>query len=702
MRRTGLLTVLALVVALLVATAGVAHAAPPNGTITTPTANQVLPAGTVTLRGTATDDVGVSRAQVAVRNTTTGLWRQANGSWGTRFVWLAAALATPGSTSTTWSYTFSATSGSYSVGVRVTDSGGDMDATPPWVPFRVAAGTDTAPDTTIASPSAGQVVDPGTITLSGRATDDRGVIGVQVAIRDSNGRWLRSDGTWTTTTTWLSGATLSGPGTTSTSWSRQVGLETGTYTAGARAQDTASRLDASPAWAAFSVRPGQTGRPNVVLILTDDQRFDTTDAMPATSRLIGDKGVRFRNAFVVNPLCCPSRATIGKGAYSHTTHVYANQGDLGPMEQYDDSSTLATWLDAAGYRTALMGKYFNSYDESRTAYVPPGWDRWLAFATSDVGGGRYYDYQLSVDGVPEVHGSAPEDYSTDVLAARATSFIRNTAPATPLFLWFSPYGPHEPATAAPRHIGAHTSTPVWRPPSWNEADVSDKPAYIRAQPTMTTTVRNRVDNLRRKQLDTLMSVDEAVEDIVTALDDTGRLDNTLIMFLSDNGFLWGEHRWGQDGSRQKNVPYEESIRTPLMIRYDPLTGADPGRTEDRLALAIDLAPTAAALAGASAPGVEGRSLVPLLDDSASSWRTAFLIEHTTTAVPAYCAVHTATEVYAAYTSGDQEYYDLTADPWELTNRASDPSVSTRVSALRARAQQLCTPAPPGFSWQPTS
>jgi arylsulfatase A-like enzyme len=567
----------------------------------------------------------------------------------------------------------------------------------------VAATADATPETMITSPAAGQVVPPGTLTASGRATDDRGVSAVQVAVRDSQGRWLRTDGTWTTTTTWLSGAALTAPGATATDWSRAVTLSAGAYSIGARARDNASRLDPTPAWVAFTVRqptPPPTS-PNIVLILTDDQRFDTMDAMPATTRLIGDAGVRFRNAFVVNPLCCPSRATIAKGAYSHTTHVYQNGGPQGPMEAYDDTSTLATWLDGAGYATALMGKYFNGYDEARVSYVPPGWDRWVAFATSDVGGGRYYDYELSIDGVPEEHAQLPEDYSTDVLAARATSFIRGTDAETPLFLWFSPYGPHEPATAAPRHIGSHAGIPVWRPPSWNEADVSDKPAYIRAQPTLTSAVRDRVDNLRRKQLDTLMSVDEAVEDIVSALDETGRLDNTLLMFLSDNGFHWGEHRWGQTGPNQKNVPYEESIRTPLMVRYDPITAAAPGRTEDRLALAIDLAPTAAELAGVPAPGVEGRSLVPLLQGTTGSWRQDFLVEHSTTSpVPAYCAVRTTSELYAAYTTGEQEYYDLSTDPGELTNRVSDPTVAARVAVLRTRAQQLCSPVPPSFTWTP--
>lgn len=700
MRRSRWFVVLVMVGALFAAGTQGAVAAPPNGTITSPTANQVLPVGTVTLRGTAVDDVGVSRAQVAVRNTSTGQWRQPNGSWGSQFAWLTATLAAPGSTSTTWSYSYAATAGSYTAGLRVTDSSGSVDGSLPWVSFRVAATTDAAPDTRIASPAQAQVVAPGTVTLAGAATDDRAVSSVEVAVRDGSGRWLRSDGTWTTTTTWLSGATLSAPGTSSTSWTRPVTLGVdGPYTAGARARDSASRVDPTPAWVPFTVRASQPAdRPNVVLILTDDQRFDTMSAMPATSRLIGDAGVRFSNAFVVDPLCCPSRASIGKGAYPHRTRIYQNTGAYGPMAAYDDTSTLATWLDGAGYETALVGKYFNAYDESRTSYVPPGWDRWVAFATSDVGGGRYYDYQLSVDGAPEVHGAAPADYSTDVLADRATAFIRDTPASTPLFLWFSPYGPHEPATAAPRHLGAHSSTPAWRPPSWNEADVSDKPAYIRAMPSLTTTVRNRVDALRRMQLDTLMSVDEAVEDIVSTLEETGRLDNTLIMFLSDNGFLWGEHRWGQNGPQQKNVPYEESIRTPLMIRYDPITTADPGRTESRLALAIDLAPTATELAGTTAPGAEGQSLVPLLDGTSTSWRSDFLVEAGTTTVPAYCAVRTGTELYAAYTTGDQEYYDLTTDPSQLTNRVSDPAAAARVAALRARAHELCTPVPPGFAW----
>ncbi len=310
MRRTGVLTVVVLVVAALVATAGAAVAAPPNGTFTAPTANQVLPVGTVTLQGNATDDVGVSRAQVAVRNTSTGLWRQANGTWASRFVWLSATLASPGATSSTWSFAFQATSGSYSAGLRVTDTEGAPDATTPWVAFRVSS-ADAAPNTTITNPSPNQVVAPGTVTMAGTATDDRGVASVQVAVRDAAGRWLRTDGTWSTTTTWLTGAVLTAPGATSSGWSRQVDLVAGSYSAGARARDTASRYDASPAWVAFSVQETQpTSRPNVVLVLTDDQRFDTLDAMPATTRLIGDPGVRFRNAFVVNPLCCPSRATL--------------------------------------------------------------------------------------------------------------------------------------------------------------------------------------------------------------------------------------------------------------------------------------------------------------------------------------------------------------------------------------------------------
>src|SRR3990170_6725693 len=189
-----------------------------------------------------------------------------------------------------------------------------------------------------------------------------------------------------------------------------------------------------------------TAPPSIVLVVTDDQRWDTLWAMPSVEADLVDNGVVFSNGFVVNPLCCPSRASILTGRYSHGTGVYTNTSPDGGFSLFDDDSTVATWLDAAGYRTALVGKYLNGYDG---VTIPPGWDHWVAFSGNQ---GSYYDYSLNVDGALEPHGSAPEDYSTDVLATHAESFILGVPAEEPVLLYMTPYAPHGPATAATRHV----------------------------------------------------------------------------------------------------------------------------------------------------------------------------------------------------------------------------------------------------------
>ncbi|HEX6843961.1 MAG TPA: sulfatase-like hydrolase/transferase [Actinomycetota bacterium] len=577
-------------VALAAPQASAADLAPPNGLFTAPTQGQVLTANPVTLRGTATDDVGISAVHVAIRNTTTSRWLRADGTWGTAQVWLPTTLASPRARSTTWSYTFTATTGTYSTTVRARDTSWKIDPTRPWRGFSVSLTPPPPPP------------------------------------------------------------------------------------------------------------PPPTGKPNVVLILTDDQRFDTLWAMPNVQSLLVNHGVTFTNGIVANALCCPSRANILKGAYSHTTRVYQNSGTYGPFGAgFSDSSTVGTWMDGAGYRTAFVGKYFNFYEQNRGAsYVPPGWDRWVAFATDDVGGGRYYDYGLSVDGTRLAYGSTTADYSTDVLAGYAESFVRSTPAAEPLFLMFTPYAPHEPADAAPRHTSTFSSLAPWRPPSYDEPDVSDKPSYIRAIPRFGSTNTARIDSIRRKQYQSLQAVDDAVARLVTALQETGRLSNTMIVFTSDNGFLWGEHRWGRNGPENKQVPYEESIRVPYVVRYDPLVTAP--RTDPSLVLNIDLAPTFTALAGVPAPGAEGRSFLPLLQTPGSPWRTDLLIEHYLSNVPTYCAVRTTDSIYVRYGTGEQELYLLGTDPYELVNQAANPAYASLVASLRARAQELCVPTPPGYSF----
>jgi arylsulfatase A-like enzyme len=434
------------------------------------------------------------------------------------------------------------------------------------------------------------------------------------------------------------------------------------------------------------------GPPDMVLIVTDDQRWDSLWAMPKLQELVAARGVTFTNGFNTNPFCCPARASILKGAYSHGTRVYQNSGKYGPFPAFVDTSTIATWLDGVGYRTALIGKYFNGYTTARAEYVPPGWDRWVAFAASSSGGGAYYDYDLSVDGSVVHHGSLATEYSTDVLAGHAESFVRSTPSDASLFLMFTPYAPHQPATVAPRHAKAFPGLPLHRPPSYDEADVSDKPAYIQKLSPMSASTTSRLDTLRLRQLRSVLAVDDAVGRIVSALEETGRLSTTMIVFTSDNGFLLGEHRWDQ-----KRVPYEESIRAPFVVRYDPLV-AEP-RSDPNLVLNIDLAPTFAALAGVGTPGAEGASLLGLLADPSSPWRQDLLIENRGSAPPTYCAVRNATTVYVQYSTGEEELYDLVGDPFQLTNLAEDPSSSVRLAAMRERVHELCVPTPPGFTFR---
>jgi N-acetylglucosamine-6-sulfatase len=428
-------------------------------------------------------------------------------------------------------------------------------------------------------------------------------------------------------------------------------------------------------------------RPSIVLILTDDQRIDTLWALPTVQYALVNKGIKFANAFVVNSLCCPSRASILTGKYSHGTGVYTNKDPYGGFASFVDSSTIATRLQSAGYHTALFGKYLNQYKEAaHQGYVPPGWDHWTAMAALN---GRYYGYELSINGDLHYRGFGRDDYSTDVLASKAKRFIRETE--GPLFLYFAPYAPHAPAIPPRRYLDAFSETPVPRPPSYNEADVSDKPAWGRDRPSYTPEAEAYVDRFARDQYASLLAVDDAVRRIIVALRDTGRLHNTIIVFMSDNGMQWGEHRW-----LGKETPYEESIRVPMLLRWDA-AGLEP-RTDSHLVLNIDVAPTFAAAAGVEAPGADGMSLWPIVEDPSSPWRNQFLIEHVNNGhdPPTYCALRSERYLYAEYLTDEEELYDLETDPYELENVAGDPRMQTLKKELRARTDELCLPRPPGW------
>ena len=432
-------------------------------------------------------------------------------------------------------------------------------------------------------------------------------------------------------------------------------------------------------------------RPNVLLIVTDDQRWDTLDAMPVVQRELASRGVTFSHSFVSNPLCCPSRASILTGNYSHTTGVYRQTTPYGAFPSFHDASTLATWMHDAGYRTGLFGKYIDAYQsDALNGYVPPGWDRWVAFVHSG-----YYTYGLTVDGEPEFHGEDPStDYSTTVLGDAAERFILSAPEDQPLFTEFAPAAPHDPATPEPTFDGSFRDIAKWRPPSYDEADVSDKPAYMQALPRLHSEWMAWIDGLRRRQYETLQSVDVQIGRLLDALEETGRLENTLIVFTSDNGLLWGEHRW-----MKKEVPYDEALRVPMVVRYDPM--AIEPRTDDHLIVNVDIAPTIASIASVPHPATEGMSMEPLLANPDAPWRKDFLIEHMegSNPVPSYCGVRTETQKYVRYATGERELYDLSEDPDEMVNLIDDPARSNDVATLDARLDDLCDPPPPGMDEQ---
>ena len=417
-------------------------------------------------------------------------------------------------------------------------------------------------------------------------------------------------------------------------------------------------------------------KPNVLLIVTDDQQYRTLGAMSAVGKRIVDKGVNFVNGYVTNPMCCPSRASILTGNYAHTTGVYQNHHGF---ESFHDHSTVATWLNAAGYDTALIGRYLNAY---QPPYVPPGWDRWIAKTN---GGGVYYHYSLEDDGHIEHYGGTPRDYITDVLADKAVSFL-DSSMGKPFFLMFTPNAPHSPAEPSEKYLHAFPDLQRWRPPSYDEKRVRDKPMWVQRKDRLSAGQQRAIDAFRRDQLRTLLSVNDAIKRMLDELSATGRIANTLILFTSDNGYLWGEHRLVG-----KSVPYEESIRVPFVVRYDAM-GIEQ-REDAHPVLNIDIAPTIAHLARVSDRGADGRSLLPLLRDPKAPWRKQFLAEHIAGgAMPAWCEVHGTRHAYIYYADGEQELYNLDKDPHELRNIAG----SRRLSGYRHRLRELCRPSPPGL------
>jgi len=473
---------------------------------------------------------------------------------------------------------------------------------------------------------------------------------------------------------------------------------------------------------------------NIVFILTDDMRKDDLNStyMPQTTKELVEKGMSFQNAFVSNPLCCPSRATILRGQYSHNNKVWFNNNVFDPDPNVRDggwlgykgngyeADNLATHLQAAGYKTGLFGKYLNGYGTSGPSDVPAkGWDRWFAFKQPG-----YYNYDVTHNydltrndcepkpGTTTHFGSTSSAYSTDVLNTQVQNFIEfmgACAQGQPFFAYVSPYAPHGPATAATRD--RHTFDPAKAPrlASFNERDVSDKPPWIKSLRRLTSDDIASIDQRHENRIESLQAVDDLVAGVVSKLREKGMLSNTYIVFTSDNGWHHGEHRIRSGKAR----PYEESVRVPLVISGPGVPPVPPEEQPDELVLNTDYFPTFMDLAGAGARTptyVDGRSLRPLLLPDPTvpppPWRTAILIEgRKFSADPEieldvnYNAIRTSTHKYIEYEGGFRELYDFTpgtpgADPNELTNiySSADPTVPPRPD-LKARLDALrsCQP-----------
>ncbi len=442
-----------------------------------------------------------------------------------------------------------------------------------------------------------------------------------------------------------------------------------------------------------------TGKPNILFVLTDDMRASDLEYMPKTKNLLAGGGVKFTNAFVTRSLCCPSRATILRGQYSHNHQVWSTWPPLGGFEKFRDlgreRSTIATWLDNAGYDTILIGKYLNGYND--TTYVPPGWDHWHGYL------GQYSaTYRINENSQAATYDRS-QIHDTDLFADKATHFIRNSASGRPFFMHLSTNAPHTPAYAADRHKGMFLSEPLPKPPSFNEANVFDKPAWVRNKPRLTSDYVGYLNFLYRQRLRALQAVDEMVGRLVSALRDTGELSNTYIVFTSDNGYYLGEHRL-----EAKAAAYEEAIRVPLLVRGP---GVPQGVNRSQMALNNDLAPTFASWAGVTPPAfVDGRSLSPLVSASPPApWRTAFMVEHRrfmnegtyTVDKPDYDAVRTSQYLYVEYQTGERELYDLSTDPYELTSLHASASpallsdLKARLDALKSCAGAECKTAEDG-------
>ena len=442
---------------------------------------------------------------------------------------------------------------------------------------------------------------------------------------------------------------------------------------------------------AFTSVPGAATPPNIVVIMSDDQDYGSTlTRMLNVRSYMMAQGVTFPNNFAVNPVCCASRSTFLTGQYSHNDDVWTNDPD-GPRGggwisfQPHESNTLAVWLHNAGYRTSMIGKYLNGYSMNDPE-IPPGWDDWRVLIEPYVY--YYWGYKMNENGTLVSYGTDDPSYQTDVISNKAVAFIESMKNSSqPFFLEITGIAPHVGGSGRvpgnnsypvppPRWDGYYSGLPLPHPPSFNEADFSDKPQFMQDNvPLLDQAGIDSVTTSFRKRAETLRGVDDMVKAVLDELSSSGKLNSTYIMYVSDNGYFQGEHRLPQG----KYLDYDESIRVPLIIR-GPGVAANIVKTQ--FTSNVDLTATILDWAGARAGNPQdGQSLRPLLSNRNPIWRTAFLIEGADM-LPFfgggglygyYSGIRTADYVYVEHTKRDDgspmgtELYNLGADPYEINS-----------------------------------
>jgi N-acetylglucosamine-6-sulfatase len=431
-------------------------------------------------------------------------------------------------------------------------------------------------------------------------------------------------------------------------------------------------------------------KPNIVFVLTDDLAMNLVPYMPHVQAL-AKTGTTFANYTVTDSLCCPSRSSIFSGKFPHDTGVFTNGGKDGGFAVFknrgEESSTFATDLQKAGYRTAMYGKYLNGY-LPKDKYVPPGWTEW------DVAGNAYgeFDYNLNENNQVKHYG---QKYLTDVLSTKASAFITASG-KTPFLVEVATFAPHAPYTPAPRDKDKFPGLKAPRGPAYDKLP-ADSPAWLKGRAPLTDQEKTAIDTDFRKRVQAVQSVDRMIGSLQDTLIRAGVADHTTIVFSSDNGYHMGDYRLNPG----KQTAFDTDVHVPLIAAG---AGVAAGHTVDAPVQNIDLRPTFDTLGGVAAPSdVDGRSLTSLLNGgSGDGWRTASLVEHhgpdTNPADPdepaknsgnptTYSAMRTAHYTYVEYKTGELEYYDRTSDPAELNNTASTLT-QTRKEQLHAALAKL--------------